>query len=158
MRVSSYQRSASNAGFTLIELMVTIAVLAIIVSIAAPNISSQLANQRSKSTTATLNNALKEAKVESLLRRQVMTISYNNNGTAIGSISITDPSSNVVASYKYDTKSTIKSTKTPITFKPSKTADESIYTVCDSNLSATPRQVRVSTIATVTSSLEGACP
>ena len=39
-----------SSGFTLIELMVTIAVLAIIVSIAAPNISTQLANQRVKST------------------------------------------------------------------------------------------------------------
>ena len=53
----------TRSGFTLIELMVTIAVLAIIVSIAAPGISNQLANQRVKSTTATLVNALKEAKV-----------------------------------------------------------------------------------------------
>ncbi|HAR76075.1 MAG TPA: pilus assembly protein, partial [Psychrobacter sp.] len=51
----------SSSGFTLIELMVTIAVLAIIVSIAAPSISMQLANQRVKSTAATLANALSEA-------------------------------------------------------------------------------------------------
>ena len=51
----------TSSGFTLIELMVTIAVLAIIVGIAAPSISTQLANQRVKSTTATLANALKEA-------------------------------------------------------------------------------------------------
>lgn len=60
----------SSLGFTLIELMVTIAVLAIIVSIAAPNISTQLANQRVKSTAATLANALSEAKAESVIRRQ----------------------------------------------------------------------------------------
>ena len=59
-----------SLGFTLIELMVTIAVLAIIAGIAAPNISTQLANQRVKSTTATLVNALKEAKAESIIRRQ----------------------------------------------------------------------------------------
>ena len=47
-------RYSASSGFTLIELMVTIAVMAIIVSIAAPNVSSQLANQRVKSTTATL--------------------------------------------------------------------------------------------------------
>ena len=51
----------TSSGFTLIELMVTIAVLAIIVGIAAPSISTQLANQRVKSTTATIANALKEA-------------------------------------------------------------------------------------------------
>jgi len=60
----------TSAGFTLIELMVTIAVLAIIAGIAAPSISTQLANQRVKSTTSTIANALKEAKVESILRRQ----------------------------------------------------------------------------------------
>ena len=68
----------TSSGFTLIELMVTIAVLAIIVSIAAPSISTQLANQRVKSTTATLANALKEAKAESIIRRQNVTLSYNN--------------------------------------------------------------------------------
>ncbi len=132
--------------------------MAIIVSIAAPNISTQLANQRVKSTTATLNNALKEAKIESILRRQVMTVSYNNNGAALGSINITNPSLSVIASYQYDTKSTIKSAQSQITFKPSKTADERTYTICDSNIVATPRQIQVSAIATITNKLEGTCP
>ena len=69
-------RLMANSGFTLIELMVTIAVLAIIVSIAAPSISTQLANQRVKSTAATLENALKEAKAESVIRRQPLALSY----------------------------------------------------------------------------------
>ena len=155
---SSYKHKVSNAGFTLIELMVTIAVLAIIVSIAAPNISDQLANQRVKSTISTLNNALKEAKVESLLRRQTMTLSYNNNGAALGSITITDPSSNVVASYQYDTGSTINSAQSQVNFQSNKTADVRTYTVCDGNLAATPRQTQVSAIATISSQLGGTCP
>ena len=150
--------SKTNSGFTLIELMVTIAVLAIIVGIAAPNISNQLANQRAKSTTATLNNALKEAKIESVLRRQNMTVVYNNNGTATGTITITNPSNIVIASYQYDAKSTIKPTTNTIVFKPSKTADAKTYTVCDSNTSASPRQIEVSTIASITNKLGGACP
>ena len=68
-----------DSGFTLIELMVTVAVLAIIVSIAAPNISTQLANQRVKSTTATLVNALKEARAESLIRRQEVEVSIDDD-------------------------------------------------------------------------------
>ena len=79
--INSYSRyhSDPNSGFTLIELMVTIVVLAVIVSIAAPSISTQLANQRVKSTTATLINALKEAKAESVIRRQPVTVSYIND-------------------------------------------------------------------------------
>ena len=71
----------ASLGFTLIELMVTIAVLAIIVSIAAPNISTQLANQRVKSTAATLENALKEAKAESIIRRQDVSVIYDASAT-----------------------------------------------------------------------------
>ena len=152
------KRQMSSSGFTLIELMVTIAVLAIIVSIAAPNISTQLANQRVKSTAATFANALKEAKIESFLRRQVLSVSYNNNGTAAGIINIIDQNAKVIATYKYDAKSTIKSTVSVIKFKPSKTADEMTYTICDSNILGAARQVIVSTVANVSSKLGGTCP
>ncbi|WP_227672178.1 Tfp pilus assembly protein FimT/FimU [Psychrobacter urativorans] len=154
---SSYPQLASSSGFTLIELMVTIAVLAIIVSIAAPNISTQLANQRVKSTTATLNNALKEAKVESVIRRQVMSLTYKNSSMTPGTISITDPESSVVATYQYDTKSIISAANSKIDFKPNKTADEKIYTICDSNSVASPRQIMVSAVANITSQLGGKC-
>lgn len=149
---------AHNAGFTLIELMVTIAVLAIIVSIAAPNISTQLANQRVKSTAAILTNALKNAKVESVIRRQNMTVAYNNNGTASGTITVTDSSSRVVASYQYDAKATLKSTPATTVFKTNKTATIITYTICDSNLAATPRQVAVSTITNISNKPQGSCP
>ena len=158
---SSYRTHTTSAGFTLIELMITIAVLAIIVSIAAPNISNQLANQRVKSTASILANALKEAKVESLVRRQTMTIAYDNNGTSAGTITIEDPSANVVATYTYNANSTIKdnvSGSDAIDFKSDKTADAIIYTVCDSNLMANPRQIEVSAIATLINQAGGVCP
>lgn len=144
----------NSSGFTLIELMITIAVLAIIVSIAAPNISTQLANQRVKSTTATLENALKEAKVESILRRQDLTFTYNNNGTNAGSINIGN-----IFSYSYSSKSTItdSESKNPITFEPSKRVESTIYTICDENAAATPRQVSVSKIANISIKSGGTC-
>ena len=147
----------NSSGFTLIELMVTIAVLAIIVSIAAPNISNQLANQRAKSTTATLLNALKEAKVESVIRRQDITFSYNNNGANAGTIVI-ESDSETIATYQYDANSTIKSTASQIEFKSSKTADAMVYTICDSNDSAAPRQVIITAVANISSQLGGSCP
>ena len=146
----------SSSGFTLIELMVTIAVLAIIVSIAAPNISTQLANQRVKSTTATLANALKEAKVESILRRQDVNFSYNNNGTNAGSIDIVN-----ISSYRYSAKSTIKDSesKSTISFDSNKHVDTAItYTICDINTTASPRQVSVSKLANISDQLGGTCP
>ena len=146
----------TSSGFTLIELMVTIAVLAIIVGIAAPSISNQLANQRVKSTTATLANALKEARIESVIRRQIVTVSFNNNGTGTGSIEL-KANSNAVATYRYDAKNTIKATGN-VNFKPNKTAAEMTYTICDSNTAASPRQITVSKIGVITGQLGGTCP
>ena len=143
------KRQTTSSGFTLIELMVTIAVLAIIVSIAAPNISTQLANQRVKSTAATLANALKEAKSESIIRRQSITLSYNDSSNP-KVIKILKADASTIASYPYDSKSIIKSSKTSIVFEPSKRVDAAAtYTICDINASIVPRQISVSKLANI---------
>ena len=148
----------TSSGFTLIELMVTIAVLAIIVSIAAPNISTQLANQRVKSTTATLANALKEAKAESLIRRQNVTVTYNNTSTP-KVITITTPNSTTIANYSYNVKNTIKpDTAITIVFEPNKRVNTArTYIICDSNNNATSRQIEVNRVANITTKLGGTC-
>lgn len=156
------RRQTLSAGFTLIELMVTIAVMAIIVSIAAPNISTQLANQRVKSTAATLNNALKEAKAESLIRRQDISVVYNSTAKTIA---VQDPSSNALATFTINSKSTITTVITPttattVTFRPNKAMTNGakiIYTICDNNTVASPRQIEVSSIASISNKLGGSC-
>lgn len=145
----------TNSGFTLIELMVTIAVLAIIVGIAAPSISTQLANQRVKSTTATLVNALKEAKVESVIRRQEVEFSFDDSTHSMN-IETKAVSPDEVASYSYSSKSTIKANKSSITFSPSKRADAVIYNICDDKSSAT-MQVIVTEVANISTILGGSC-
>ena len=153
-RISSTHKQ--HKGFTLVELMVTIAVLGIIASIATPSISSQLANMRVKSTAATLENALKEAKAESAIRRQDVAVSYNNNNTAEGRISVSSGQN-----YGYDANSTITeaASAASVTFRANKTASTSMtYTICDSNADATPRQVAVNTTAVITTQAGGTCP
>ena len=154
----------SSSGFTLIELMVTIAVLAIIVGIAAPSISTQLANQRVKSTTATLANALKEAKVESILLRQNVTVVYNNSTPK--TIKLQKANGDEISSYNVSDKSTVTQTITPsdvtsIVFQPNKKiADNAtvIYTICDSgSTNETPKQVNLTNIANVNITNAGSC-
>lgn len=148
---SSYKHQAPHAaGFTLIELMVTIAVLAIIVSIAAPNVSTQLANQRVKATTATLVNALKEARAESLIRRREVEVTIDNSNHKID----IDSAANI-ASYTYNAKSIVDGDD--VEFKPNKTADEETLTICDSNTNASPRQIKVSKLGQVSVSIGGSC-
>ncbi len=161
---SSYPRQATSSGFTLIELMVTIAIMGTVIGFAAPNISAQLANQRGKSTTATLNNALREAKVESVIRRQAITVTIDNKDTSSGTLILTDAKSNLIGTYTYDAKSTItgkdskNKAKSISVFSPDKTADDKVtYTICDSNTSAAPRQIEVSKLAAINTKLGGIC-
>lgn len=154
MKPAMTKSPRASLGFTLIELMVTIAVLAIIVSIAAPNISTQLANSRVKSTTATLANALKEARSESLIRRQKVEVSINDDDYEI-EIEVDDNNSTIIANYSYSTKSIIDGDD--ITFRPSKTADERTFTICDANTAASARQVIVSAIGRIKSQVGGTC-
>ena len=136
--------------------MVTIAVLAIIVGIAAPSINTQLANQRVKSTTATLANALKEARVESVIRRQEIEVSYDDESHTI-MIKVDDGSNeDEIATYQYNAKSIIDGDD-DIKFKPNKTADDETYTICDSNEAASPREITVSKLGNVNTQLGGSC-
>ena len=154
----------TSSGFTLIELMVTIAVLAIIVGIAAPSISTQIANQRVKSTAINIESALKEAKAESIIRRQNVTVTYSNT---LNTITLTGRNSTVIATYNVNSKSTVSQDITPTTvtqvvFQPNKlisgASTEVVYTICDSGSSnETPRQVRINSIANISITNAGSC-
>lgn len=158
-------RLIANSGFTLIELMVTIAVLAIIVSIAAPSISTQLANQRVKSTASVIENALKEAKAESIIRRQNITVRYETSGTAKKidlHTGITNTSSTNISSHNISEQSVVSITPaTTVVFQPNKLIvgdDEIVYSICDSSsTSETLGQVRVNKIANINTTNTGSC-
>ena len=157
----------NSSGFTLIELMVTIAVLAIIVSIAAPSISTQLANQRVKSTVSIIESALKEAKAESIIRRQNIAVIYNSAGNprtitlqhgvdTLSTYNISDQSTLAVT-----TINPAPVTVTTVTFQPNKVIagdDDISYSICDSgSTNETLGQVRVNKIATISTTNSGSC-
>ncbi|MDQ7983357.1 GspH/FimT family pseudopilin [Pseudomonas sp. G34] len=65
-------------GFTLIELMVTIAVLAIVISIAAPSFSNILRDNRTLAMTNELQGAIQLARSEAVKRRSNVVICRRN--------------------------------------------------------------------------------
>ena len=79
-RKQPHFQAQSKFGFTLIELIVTVAVLAIIVMIATPYILEQLASMEAKRIEGQIKNTLKLAKAESLIRRQDLLVCLSNNG------------------------------------------------------------------------------
>lgn len=69
-----------NRGFTLIELMVTMAVLAIVAMIAAPNLSTAIEKRKLETSTTDLEKALAQARSDAVLNRKETTIHLNTTG------------------------------------------------------------------------------
>ncbi|WP_394210250.1 GspH/FimT family pseudopilin [Psychrobacter piscatorii] len=67
-------------GFTLVELIVTVTVLAIIVAIAMPSILTQLTRMEARRVKTQLQNTLALAKAESYITRQDVLVCLSNNG------------------------------------------------------------------------------
>jgi type IV fimbrial biogenesis protein FimT len=63
-----------NKGFTIIELMVAVAVLAVLVAIAAPNLSSTIVTQRVKTATTDLHTHLSLARSEAIKRNAAVDV------------------------------------------------------------------------------------
>ncbi|WP_411688614.1 GspH/FimT family pseudopilin [Acinetobacter indicus] len=72
-----------SQGFTLIELMVTIAVLAVIATLAVPSFSNVLAHQSLKKTTLELKSSLQEARSQALLTRASTIVCLNKNASGV---------------------------------------------------------------------------
>ncbi|WP_372758989.1 GspH/FimT family pseudopilin [Litorivivens sp.] len=64
----------SLRGYTLMELLVTLSIVAIIASIAVPSFQNMIATQRVRSATADLTSALSLARSEAVKRNRVVTI------------------------------------------------------------------------------------
>jgi len=70
-------------GFTLMELMVTLAIAAIILGIAAPSFSQFLRNNRLTSAANDLLTAIQNARTEAIKRQQSVSICPTANPTAV---------------------------------------------------------------------------
>jgi len=70
---------ACGAGFTIIEIMVTIAVLAAILAIGLPNLRDFLARNQAGAITAEFTNDLSRARIEAISRNNCVTMCMSAN-------------------------------------------------------------------------------
>lgn len=74
----------SSQGFSLIELMVGLAVLAILIAIAVPSYRSIIAEQRVRATIADLHSAVSLARSEAIKRNRQITLAPASGGWLAG--------------------------------------------------------------------------
>ncbi|MDR2245028.1 MAG: prepilin-type N-terminal cleavage/methylation domain-containing protein [Burkholderiales bacterium] len=77
-----YQKAVTT-GFSLIELMVTVSVFAIIVTIAAPNISEWISKAQIRSDAKALQNSIRFAQGEAAKRDRLTEFSLVNSTTTL---------------------------------------------------------------------------
>ncbi|MEK6199856.1 MAG: GspH/FimT family pseudopilin [Psychrobacter sp.] len=78
--LSKNSENQNEHGFTLVELIVTVAILAIIATIATPYILSLLARMEARRIAGQIDTTLTLAKAESHIRRQDLLVCLSNNG------------------------------------------------------------------------------
>jgi len=102
---------ARSAGFTLVELMVTVTLLSIIVFLAAPSMMGWIKNSQVRATSDALQNGLRLAQAESLRRSRQVVFSLTDSASpqsgftakadgkywSINTIGIQDESTDVAA-------------------------------------------------------------
>jgi type IV fimbrial biogenesis protein FimT len=82
MKRVNLNNGSDKQGFTLIELIVTMAVLAIVLSIAAPSFNNMITNNRSTSMASELTGAVNFARSEAIKRAKRVSICPSSNGTS----------------------------------------------------------------------------
>ena len=73
------KRARPPGGFTLIELMVTLSVMAVLMALAMPSVLAWIANSRVRTVSDALQNGLRAAQAEAVRRSRTAVFSLTND-------------------------------------------------------------------------------
>lgn len=91
MKPLKLPRRARPRGFTLIELMIAVAIAAILLALAAPNFTQALGKNRLSSAASELTGAVQLARAEAIRNNRRVTLCRSEDGSACSSSSSTWP-------------------------------------------------------------------
>lgn len=148
------------SGFTIIELMVTLVVMAILVTMAAPSFQNFVANQRVKTDTNDLMVSMLFARSEAIKRNEDVTVSAVDNNWADGWL-VTDGGGNTLRSQGPLANTLVNSGGTgSVAFNRSGRLSGGgivTFSLCDDKDKATKRVLTISLTGSARVDLDGAC-
>jgi type IV fimbrial biogenesis protein FimT len=118
MTVTTCYRRRRSAGFTMVELLVTIAIAAILATVAVPSFSGLIASQRAKTAASELFASFLTARSDAIMRNANVTVSPLAGGWSQG-WQILDPANNVLDSHGALTNDVKIPQTGGVTFRPS---------------------------------------
>lgn len=155
----SFRRSQ---GFTLLELMVALAVLGVLLAIAVPSFRSVTANSALRSCTTDLITAINTARADAVNTRQVVTLTANSGSAAWQSgwkLDYANPSANdkIFAACEGGVTVAGPAGGTLPFDLQGRAATATDFFICDSRADETGRQISVSRLGLITNQDYGSC-
>lgn len=148
---ASHSRSG---GFTLVELMVTLAVVAILATIGVPSYQTLVNNNRLTTQANSLVSAMNFARSEAIKRSQSVTVADSNGDTAwAGGWVVRDANGNILRTFAaLEGQSTLTGSATSVVYRGSGFINATTtitFSLCDNRTGETGRTISISTTGRV---------
>lgn len=161
--VISSRFGVGQAGFSLIEVLVVLAIMVIVAGLAAPSITTALEKQRNKELSQAVVSALKEARNEALFRHQNIEVKYDDSGLTVSQTKNASNEKDLhIRTYPIGQGGMLQPNVDTITFNPNKTVSFSsvgktemeIQTMCNKD-SKKGRTVKLDRVGNISIDTEG---